>query len=45
MLNLLYDSAKANVDLQKTAELAIAQNRIILEQKDREAEKAKTNKR
>ena len=33
-----YDSAKANVELQKTAELAIAQNRIILEQKDREAE-------
>ena len=33
-----YDSAKANVELQKTAELAIAQNRVILEQKDREAE-------
>jgi hypothetical protein len=33
-----FDSAKANVELQKTAELAIAQNRIILEQKDREAE-------
>ena len=31
--------AKNNVELQKTAELAIAQNRIILEQKDREAEK------
>ena len=34
-----FDSAKANVELQKTAELGIAQNRIILEQKDREAEK------
>ena len=33
-----FDSAKANVELQKTAELAIAQNRVILEQKDREAE-------
>ena len=33
-----YDSAKANVELQKTANIAIAQNRIILEQKDREAE-------
>lgn len=32
-------AAKNNVELQKTAELAIAQNRIILEQKDREAEK------
>lgn len=33
-----YDAAKSNVELQKTAELAIAQNRVILEQKDREAE-------
>ena len=33
-----FNSAKANVELQKTANLAIAQNRIILEQKDREAE-------
>ena len=33
-----FDSAKANVELQKTANIAIAQNRIILEQKDREAE-------
>lgn len=32
-------AAQNNVELQKTAELAIAQNRIILEQKDREAEK------
>jgi hypothetical protein len=31
--------AKTNVDLQKQSEIAIAQNRIILEQKDREAEK------
>lgn len=34
-----FQAAKENVELQKTAELAIAQNRIILEQKDREAEK------
>ena len=33
------NAAKENVELQKTAELGIAQNRIILEQKDREAEK------
>lgn len=32
-------AAKENVNLQKTAEIGIAQNRIILEQKDREAEK------
>lgn len=31
--------AKTNTDLQKASEIAIAQNRIILEQKDREAEK------
>lgn len=34
-----YEQAQQNVQLQKTADLAIAQNRIILEQKDREAEK------
>ena len=34
-----FQAAKENVELQKTAELGIAQNRIILEQKDREAEK------
>ena len=34
-----FEAAKQNVELQKTAELGIAQNRIILEQKDREAEK------
>ena len=34
-----FESARANVELQKNAELGIAQNRIILEQKDREAEK------
>ncbi len=34
-----FQAAKENVELQKTAELSIAQNRIILEQKDREAEK------
>ena len=33
-----FKSAKANVELQKTAELGLAQNRLILEQKDREAE-------
>ena len=33
------DSAAATVDLNRKAELSIAQNRIILEQKDREAEK------
>jgi hypothetical protein len=33
------EQAKQNVELQKSAELAEAQNRIILEQKDREAEK------
>lgn len=33
------DAAKANVELQKTADLAIAKNQVILEQKDREAEK------
>lgn len=33
-----FESAKANVELQKAANIAIAQNRIILEQKDREAE-------
>ena len=33
------EAARQNVELQKTAELGIAQNRIILEQKDREAEK------
>jgi len=32
-------AATENVNLQKKAELGIAQNRIILEQKDREAEK------
>lgn len=34
-----FEAAKQNVELQKSAELGIAQNRIILEQKDREAEK------
>ena len=34
-----YEQAQQNVQLQKTADLAIAQNRIVLEQKDREAEK------
>ncbi len=33
------DSASAIVDLNRKAEVGIAQNRIILEQKDREAEK------
>lgn len=33
------EAARENVNLQKTAEVGIAQNRIILEQKDREAEK------
>lgn len=33
-----YDAARSNVELQKTAELGLAQNRLILEQKDREAE-------
>ena len=32
-------AAKANVELQKSADLAIAKNQVILEQKDREAEK------
>jgi len=34
-----YEQAQQNIQLQKTANLAIAQNRIVLEQKDREAEK------
>lgn len=34
-----FEAAKQNVELQKSAEIGIAQNRIILEQKDREAEK------
>lgn len=42
IVNYAVSTAKAaqeNVNLQKTAEIGIAQNRIILEQKDREAEK------
>ena len=34
-----FDSAKAIVESNKAAQIGIAQNRIILEQKDREAEK------
>lgn len=33
-----YDSAKAQTEANKAAELAVARNRVILEQKDREAE-------
>jgi len=38
-LTAAYEQAQQNIQLQKTADLAIAQNRIVLEQKDREAEK------
>ena len=33
------ETAKSNIALKKSAEIAVAQSRIILEQKDREAEK------
>jgi hypothetical protein len=33
-----YDSAKAQTEANKAAEIAVARNRVILEQKDREAE-------
>lgn len=33
------ETAKTNMDLKKSAEIAVAQSRILLEQKDREAEK------